>query len=461
MHTQSMNRIVFIDIPLLENLLSPEIKEKEFLLTLDALHQLRTTYSLVLPHAQDQHKTAKTLMEGIARYGIDFLSIVPHLETKPSTITWDQLDEFLPFDHTRSFFIKDGLYLEFSSEKDSDLHSLFFHSFPEAVRWILTYPNPGLGIAEKIREGAALILKGGLVAFPTETVYGLGADATNASAVEKIFFAKERPSYDPLIVHISDISQLGELVTHIPDSAKKLMERFWPGPLTLVMQKSDKVPDIVTSSGKTVAVRMPAHPVALSLIQQSGKPIAAPSANRFGLTSPTTAQHVQEQLENRIDAIIDGGACTVGIESTVLSLVGDTPMILRPGMIDKVAIEACIGPISSLPDTAGENLESPGLLLSHYAPLTPLHLVDEVSMFSDRSDVGIMLYGKSDATFKGPVEYVSLSEDPQQVASRLYYAMRKLDKLNLSFLVVSLLNETGIGVAVNNRLRKAAYKPSV
>jgi L-threonylcarbamoyladenylate synthase len=288
-------------------------------------------------------------------------------------------------------------------------------------------------------------------------VYGIGADATNPEAVQGIFTAKKRPLYDPLIIHVSDIEQMKELVTAIPQKAKELMTHFWPGPLTIVLPKSSLVPSIVTAGNPSVALRMPSNPIALELIRLSGKPIAAPSANLFGYTSPTTAQHVEQQLNGSYGEIIDGGACLVGIESTVISFLTETPKILRPGGIDQSAIELCIGKvISDQYESLDELSTSPGMLPSHYATSTPLKIVENINDFALESNVGVLVFGKSEQVFLGPVEYLSLSSNPSEAANRLYQAMRRLDGLSLSLLVVQLLPETGIGIAINNRLKKAA-----
>ena len=247
------------------------------------------------------------------------------------------------------------------------------------------------------------------------------------------------------------------LIADLPDKASLLISRFWPGPLTVVLPKSSLIPSLVTAGFPSVAIRMPSNPLALELIRLSGKPIAAPSANLFGYTSPTTARHVQEQLEGSYDAIIDGGGCTVGIESTVISFVGETPRILRPGGIDQSAIEACIGTVLSGEEPSDTEIaESPGMLPSHYATVTPLRIVQDVNDYASRKDVGVLLYGTSHQVFSGPVENLSPSGDPAEAAKRLYQAMRRLDSLSLSLIVVNLLPEDGIGLAVNNRLLKAA-----
>jgi len=235
----------------------------------------------------------------------------------------------------------------------------------------------------EIDRAAEVLRRGGLVAFPTETVYGLGADATNAEAVARLFAAKDRPRFDPVIVHLAAPEDLEPLVTAIPPVARTLIERFWPGPLTLVLPKTESVPDIVTAGRPTVAVRMPDHALALSLIAAAGRPIAAPSANRFGRLSPTRAEHVAEQLGDRVELILDDGPCQVGIESTVLDLAGPGPRLLRPGATTLEALNEIIGPVDVHPGTAqDEPLASPGMLPRHYAPRTPLELVDDVESWS-------------------------------------------------------------------------------
>lgn len=358
-----------------------------------------------------------------------------------------------------------GLKLSFFSDRPNqgtqtflpETLTLCFHNYGDMAAWIVSHPNPYRNLRTTLLSGAEIIKNGGLVAFPTETVYGLGADATNPDAVERIFKAKQRPFYDPLIVHVADREQMLQLVTSLPEKAERLIARFWPGPLTIVLPKSSLVPAIVTAGTPSVAVRMPSNPLALELIRLSGKPIAAPSANRFGCTSPTTARHVQEQLGGTYEVMIDGGACIVGIESTVISFLGETPRILRPGGIDQKTIESCIGKVlSEKQDSPEESATSPGMLPSHYATATPLRIVEDLRDFTSRRDVGVLLFGNSEHVFCGPVEYLSPSSDPAEAAKRLYQAMRKLDSLSLSLLVVKLLPETGIGIAINNRLRKAA-----
>ncbi len=366
-------------------------------------------------------------------------------------------------DKNGTFLLDEHLQLSFFCPLSTDCSSvitLFFHTLSDAIAYIKAYPRPGEQLPKLIAEDARLLAQGKLVAFPTETVYGLGADAMNEQAVRSIFTAKERPFFDPLIVHIASLDQLDDLVVDLDARAQLLMKTFWPGPLTLILKKHPSVPAIVTANSRTVAIRMPSNPLALSLIKASGKAVAAPSANRFGYTSPTTAAHVKQQLGDRIDAILDGGACTVGIESTVLSLCTEVPTILRPGKIGLEELSAVLGEVevSKQIGPTDTTLESPGLLESHYAPTTPLYLVDDVTLYKDRRDVGVLLFEKQSTSFEGPVVYVSENEDAQEAASRLYWAIRHLDSLHLRCMVCSLLPEKGIGVAINNRLRKASAK---
>ncbi len=228
---------------------------------------------------------------------------------------------------------------------------------------------------DEIQHAAALIRAGKLVAFPTETVYGLGANAFDSTAVARIFEAKGRPTTSPIIVHVSSLEMAKSVAAEWPQAAQDLAHRFWPGPLTLVLRKQATVPDLVTAGLATVGVRMPSHPVALALIEASQRPIAAPSANRFTQLSPTTAEHVWQSLGERVDYVLDGGPCTVGIESTVLSLAGGTAVLLRPGGVSRQQIEEVIGPIAQQTDAPGEAHPSPGMHPRHYSPRTKLLLV--------------------------------------------------------------------------------------
>jgi L-threonylcarbamoyladenylate synthase len=338
------------------------------------------------------------------------------------------------------------------------MDNLVFHSLRDALSWIDTHPQREESLREEIRKGVDAIRAGGLTVFPTETVYGLGADALNAEAVVKIFEAKERPFQDPLISHVCDRAQVVPMVSELPERAVKLMDAFWPGPLTLVLPKSRIVPDVVTGGNPTVAVRMPRHPLALELIRQAGTPIAAPSANTFGKTSPTTAQHVKDQLAGKFDAIIDGGACRVGVESTVLSLVGDVPVLLRPGGVTIEEIESVIGKISVKAPERELVFDSPGMFPSHYAPVTPMIMVDDPSVYAHETNVAIMLFKPSEVEYAGTVFVLSQDGDARSAAAKLYQTMRRIDELHYRLIIAQRLPDSGLGIAVNDRMSRAAAK---
>jgi len=312
--------------------------------------------------------------------------------------------------------------------------------------------------AENIARAAELLRGGELVAFPTETVYGLGARADSPTAAARIFEVKERPSFDPLIVHIAAPVELAALVTEIPPAARVLAANFWPGPLTLVLPKSDAVPDIVSAGLPSVAVRMPEHPVARLLIEQTGTPIAAPSANRFGYVSPTTAAHVEEQLGERIPLVLDAGPCRVGLESTIVSFAGGPPALLRPGGITLEAIEALIGPLPLA--AAGERPLAPGQLPRHYAPATPLTLIGapgEVAA-EHRAASALLLVAPAPGDVHGFAHVERLSNgDLAVAAARLFAALRSLDRGGFRHVYCVAVEERGLGRAIMDRLRRAAH----
>lgn len=290
-------------------------------------------------------------------------------------------------------------------------------------------------------EAAALIREGELVAFPTETVYGLGANALDAAAVEKIYAAKGRPSTSPLIVHVSSIEMARTLVREWPERAENLARRFWPGPLTLVLPKRPHVPDRLTAGLDTVGIRMPAHPIALELIREAGVPIAAPSANPFTELSPTTAQHVRDALGDRVAMVLDGGASKVGIESTVLSLAGPNPLLLRPGMISKSEIEAVIGPVDLLQSANEGPHASPGLHRKHYSPKTPLILLEP---------------GEAPPSGRGIV--VEMPTDPREYAAVLYHRLHDADVQNWDWIAIEQPPRTEEWAAIRDRLERAAAR---
>lgn len=310
-----------------------------------------------------------------------------------------------------------------------------------------------------VTRAAEVLRSGGLVAFPTETVYGLGADASDAKSVARVFEAKARPAFDPLIVHVPCASAAKPLWSSVPPGADALAARFWPGPLTIVLPKASAVPDIVTAGLPTVAVRVPAHPAALKFLEAAGRPVAAPSANRFGRRSPTTAAAVVESLGDAVDAILDGGPCAVGVESTVVKWDGPVWTVLRPG---GVAFEDLEGIVPVLRGKKGSAVESPGQLESHYAPHTPLVLLDRpleaLVLRLGRRRAGALLF-KRRAVPDGFVhaEFLSESGDAREAASKLFEALRKLDKMGLDLVVAEPAPPAGLGEAIQDRLRKASH----
>lgn len=309
---------------------------------------------------------------------------------------------------------------------------------------------------------ADILRRSGLVAFPTETVYGLGANALDAAAVARIFEAKGRPANNPVIVHLSGVEQISLVAADWPAVTAKLAERFWPGPLTLVLPKHSNVPHIVTAGGPTVAVRVPAHPVARALLQAVQLPIAAPSANRSGDLSPTTADHVRQALGDRIDMILDGGPCPGGIESTVLDITTDPPCLLRPGLITVEQIESVVGPILRFASTVSDQpLASPGMLPRHYSPRTPLEIAPEdgrsqVTELSERGvRVGWLTWNGEPSA--GETARETLPREPAGFAAGLYAALHRLDSLKLERIIVSRPPDDDDWLAIRDRL--ARMKP--
>lgn len=333
-------------------------------------------------------------------------------------------------------------------------------------------PDPDL-----IRQAADMINAGGLVAFPTETVYGLGANALNKDAVEKIFVAKGRPSNDPLIVHVASFDEVRLVASQVPEIVHALAKAFWPGPLTLVLPKQPTIPDAVTSGLNTVAVRIPSHPVALALLRECGVPVAAPSANRFGHTSPTTAAHVLDDLDGRIDLILDGGPSAVGVESTVLDVSQTPPMILRPGGISREALEKILGPIAVRNNLKADDESpqvSPGLLGKHYTPkaelilceggrhsaLEKLLLLAEQAQAQGRS-VGLLLAEEDLPTFATLMcrtFALGSSDDLETIARNLYAGMRSLDDRGAQVILTRDFGQDGLGLAIRDRLSRAASR---
>ena len=310
-----------------------------------------------------------------------------------------------------------------------------------------------------IARAAEVLRGGGLVAFPTETVYGLGANALDARAVARIFEAKGRPAFNPLIVHAADVAAARTLVSHWPRSAAALAERFWPGPLTLVLPRAASIADIVTGGLDDVAVRVPAHPVALALLRASGLPIAAPSANRSNEISPTTADHVVKALGDRVAMVLDGGPTTVGIESTVVDLAGERPRLLRPGMVTARELEAVVGALDESAAPAGAAPRAPGQLARHYAPRARLVIC--------RSDDGRRVLEASEVRPTGaivvtsshwPADHIeAMPADPAGYAARLYAALHALDDAGCRLIVAEALPDAPGWRAVQDRLARAAH----
>ncbi len=307
-----------------------------------------------------------------------------------------------------------------------------------------------------INQAADVLRLGGIVAFPTETVYGLGADALNALAVARIFEIKNRPHFDPLIVHIANLKD-AEKLAHVSGEAEKLIQKFWPGPLTLVLRKKPGIPDLVVSGLDTIAIRMPAHPVALDLIRAAQTPIAAPSANPFGYLSPTTAQHVQDQLGEAVESILDGGACLTGVESTIIDLSNEKPLLLRPGGIPVEEIEKVIGFVERA--THSSKPSAPGQLPQHYAPRTSLKIltVEEMRDHPFVSHAGVLLFKNSPVGFMVQAsEILSAKGDLKEAATNLFSALHRLDRSGVEMIFAEPVPENGLGLAIMDRLRRAA-----
>lgn len=336
----------------------------------------------------------------------------------------------------------------------------------------IDYNDPDLS---QIKKAADILKRGGLVAFPTETVYGLGGNGLDVLACKKIYEAKGRPSDNPLILHISDISQLDRIVSNIPKKAKDIMDKFWPGPLTLVFPKADCVPKEITGGFDTVAVRFPSHKIAQLIIREANIPIAAPSANSSGKPSPTRASHVEFDLFGKIDMIVDGGPTEVGLESTILDVTGEAPILLRPGAITREMIEEVIGHIDVDPAVFSKPTKdivpkAPGMKYTHYSPKASVILVkgnvdnviNEINRLAKNNEekgikVGIMATLQTkDKYLYGTVLNVGDRENIETIGSNLFKMLRKFDFLGVDIIYSEVFDETGEGAAIMNRLNKAA-----
>ena len=319
-----------------------------------------------------------------------------------------------------------------------------------------------------IETVGAILRGGGLAAIPTETVYGLAANALDDGAVKRIFAAKGRPADNPLIVHISDLSQWPALVRKIPDSARRLAEAYWPGPMTIVLPKSERISDVVSGGLDTVAVRMPSHPVARAVINAAGVPLAAPSANRSGKPSPTTAQHVIDDMDGRIDCILDAGPCEVGVESTVVSLVGEKPRLLRPGGVTPEMLRRVLGELE-IDDAVlhrlaeGKRAASPGMKYKHYAPAAPVTILKgSLRQFcayvdANKTDGTMALcFAGEEALLPVPAVAFGAEDDGAAQAAAIFSALREVDKRGATAVFARFPQMDGVGLAVFNRLVRAA-----
>jgi L-threonylcarbamoyladenylate synthase len=322
---------------------------------------------------------------------------------------------------------------------------------------------------QDIDRAAAVLRRGGLLGIPTETVYGLGADGLNAEAVAHIFQAKGRPQDNPLILHIPSADHLPRYCRDIPESAYALAERFWPGPLTMILKRRDMVPDVVTAGLDTVGMRCPAHPLCRAILQAADVPVAAPSGNTSGRPSPTTAAHMLADMDGKIDAIVDGGPCAVGVESTIVDLTCDPPRLLRPGGITREQLESVLGPVVVdaavvRPMGAGEKPRAPGMKYRHYAPKAPVTVVKGAPAPTARyiadhagEGDGVLCFDEFSSLFPGQVvAQLGRSDDPAEQARHVFDALRFFDGTPVTQIWAQCPDETGVGLAVANRLNKAA-----
>lgn len=307
-----------------------------------------------------------------------------------------------------------------------------------------------------IQLAASFLREGKLIGMPTETVYGLAGNALSESAVLNIFKTKDRPEFDPLIVHVKSLNEVGKYTTSVPDQISRLMQRFWPGPLTVLLPKNQLIPDLVTSGLDTVALRMPAHPIALKLLEILDFPLAAPSANPFGYISPTTALHVYDQLQGKLPYILDGGPCSVGVESTILGMEAERPVIFRVGGLSVDAIESVIGKVE-IQSNISSNPRAPGMLKSHYAPSKPMFFneMEHIAKLSLKGKGALICFDRMDTSL--PLSHFPLSEngDLEEAARNLFATLRMLDKSDFDYICAVPFPDKGLGKAINDRLRRA------
>ena len=319
-------------------------------------------------------------------------------------------------------------------------------------------------VGTDIQQASTYLQQGKLVAIPTETVYGLAGNALDVKAVSSIFETKDRPSFDPLILHVASLEQVNPFVSSFPENLKCLAEAFWPGPLTVLLPRQASVPDLVTSGLDRVAVRVPNHPLTLALLAQLDFPLAAPSANPFGYISPTQAAHVEAQLGTQIPYILDGGACAVGLESTIVGMEGEQVVIYRLGGLELSKIESLVGPVTVQAHSTS-NPSAPGQLASHYAPRKPF-LVGELNelvpkLIQEGKAFGVLSFSTHFPALPLERQFVlSPSQDLQEAAQRLFMGMRLLDESDAAVIVAEFVPEIGLGRAINDRLKRAAAQPT-
>ncbi len=316
-------------------------------------------------------------------------------------------------------------------------------------------------ITTNISQAAEVLIAGNIIGLPTETVYGLAGNMFNESALRAIYETKHRPLKNPLIAHIASIARLSEVAAHIPPAAMQLAEAFWPGPLTLVLPKQPHVPLLATAQKSTVAIRIPNHALALELLNAIDFPLAAPSANPFGTISPTSAQHVANYFHGKIPLILDGGACTVGIESTIIGFQGNQPVLYRHGSLSLEQIEAVVGKVIQI--TENETApDAPGMLAKHYSPLTPLiftkNIVQVIAQFAAETRIGILAFQSFQHSVipVQQIEILSPSGNTYEAATNLYAALHRLDALKLDLIIAEELPPVGLGNSINDRLNRAA-----
>lgn len=312
-------------------------------------------------------------------------------------------------------------------------------------------------VSKNIDKAVELLSNGDLVAIPTETVYGLAGNIYSDPAIKSIFSTKKRPLSNPLIVHLHSIEQLNKLTNHLPKTAKTLAEQFWPGPLTLVLPKSDTVPDIITAGKDTVAIRIPNHPVTLELLKKLDFPIAAPSANPFNRISPTSAHHVESYFKDDIKMILDGGNCSAGIESTIIGFEGETPVLFRLGSISLEDIESVVGKVK-IKNQSDQKPDAPGMLKKHYSPLKKTYLVQDINQTSvdfNMSKIAVLTFKPCKLNIQHK-RHLSSTGDINEAASNLYEMLHQLDQTEVDAIVIERLPDEGLGKAINDRLERAS-----